>query len=41
VSFSLSRTQCTAFAADVARAAGVELAPGGRAGPPREFYRKI
>lgn len=41
VPFSLSRRQCTAFAADVARAAGVELAPGGRAGPPREFYRKI
>jgi len=41
VPFSLSRSQCTAFATDVARAAGVELAPGGRAGPPREFYRKI
>ena len=39
--FSLADRQCTAFATDVARAAGVDLAPGGRAGPPREFYRKI
>ena len=39
--FSLSRTQCTTFAADVARAAGVDLAPDSRAGLPREFYRKL
>ena len=39
--FSLAGRQCTAFATDVARAAGVEVAPGGRAGPPREFYRKL
>ena len=39
--FSLAGRQCTAFATDVARAAGVEVTPGGRAGPPREFYRKL
>jgi hypothetical protein len=39
--FSLSRRQCSTFATDVAKAAGVEGLIGGPVKPPREFYRKI
>ena len=38
--FSLSRRQCSTFASDVAKAAGVD-GFGGPVKPPREFYRKI
>ena len=39
--FSLKGTQCTAFAADVASAAGVEEAAELRGKAPREVYRKL
>jgi len=39
--FSLARRQCSTFAADVAKAAGVDGFGGGAVKPPREFYRKI
>ena len=39
--FSLARRQCSSFAADVAKAAGVDGFGGGTVKPPREFYRKI
>jgi len=38
--FSLARRQCSTFASDVAKAAGVD-GFGGPVKPPREFYRKI
>jgi len=38
--FSLTRRQCSTFASDVAKAAGVD-GFGGPVKPPREFYRKI
>ncbi len=42
VQFSLARRQCTAFAGDVAKAAGVDAALGaGASRGPRDFYRKI
>ncbi|MBP2312809.1 DUF4157 domain-containing protein [Azospirillum soli] len=39
--FSLARRQCTGFAADVAKAAGVDAFGGGVVRGPRDFYRKI
>lgn len=41
VQFSLARSQCTAFAGDVAKAAGVEPFCSGPVRWPRDFYRKI
>ncbi|WP_448188546.1 eCIS core domain-containing protein [Azospirillum sp. sgz301742] len=39
--FSLSRRQCTAFATDVANAAGVDTFGAAGATSPRAFYRKL
>lgn len=39
--FSLARRQCSSFAMDVARAAGVEDFGSTRVASPREWYRKI
>jgi hypothetical protein len=39
--FSLARRQCSTFATDVAKAAGIDGFGGGPVKPPREFYRKI
>jgi hypothetical protein len=39
--FSLSRRQCSTFATDVAKAAGVEGFGSGGVKPPRAFYRTI
>ncbi|WP_431854403.1 DUF4157 domain-containing protein [Azospirillum sp.] len=41
VQFSLARQQCTAFAGDVAKAAGVDVTGAGPVRGPRDFYRKI
>lgn len=41
VQFSLARNQCSSFAMDVARAAGVDDFSGARVASPREWYRKI
>lgn len=41
VQFSLARKQCSSFAMDVARAAGVEDFSGAKVASPREWYRKI
>ncbi|MGQ9371247.1 eCIS core domain-containing protein [Azospirillum sp. ST 5-10] len=41
VQFSLGRRQCTAFAGEVAKAAGVDAFGGGPVRGPRDFYRKI
>ncbi len=39
--FSLARKQCSSFAMDVARAAGVDDFAGAKVKSPREWYRKI
>lgn len=39
--FNLANRQCTAFAGDVAKAAGVDVAGAGPVRGPRDFYRKI
>lgn len=39
--FSLANRQCTAFATDVAKAAGVDGMGGGPVRGPRDFYRKL
>lgn len=41
VQFSLANRQCTAFAGDVAKAAGVDAFGAGPVRGPRDFYRKI
>ena len=41
VQFSLGRRQCTAFAGDVAKAAGVDAFGAAPVRGPRDFYRKI
>lgn len=41
VQFSLARKQCSSFAMDVARAAGVGDFSGSKVANPREWYRKI
>ncbi|WP_199229407.1 DUF4157 domain-containing protein [Azospirillum sp. TSO22-1] len=41
VPFSLANRQCTAFAGDVAKAAGVDAFGAGPVRGPRDFYRKI
>lgn len=41
VPFSLANRQCTAFAGDVAKAAGVDVSGAAPARGPRDFYRKI
>lgn len=41
VQFSLARKQCSSFAMDVARAAGVGDFAGAKVTSPREWYRKI
>ena len=40
-SFNLANRQCTTFATEVARAAGVELSPAGQTLTPRALYRKL